>query len=132
MALDTRLSIASWNLALNAALDVLNAGYVELYSGTKPANPDAGIGAAVLLATCGLAATAFGPASGATKIANAISNGVGTTHALEAITGVTSCVSVVEGVTDEGLMAKGTTIAVEIAQGKTTSAMLARGRTGKG
>ena len=104
MALDTRLSIASWNLALNAALDVLNAGYVELYSGTKPANPDAGIGAAVLLATCGL----------------------------EAITGVTSCVSVVEGVTDEVLMAKGTTIAVEIAQGKTTSAMLARGRTGKG
>ncbi len=75
MANNVRTSIASWNLALNAAFDVLNAGFVEIYSGSQPATPDAGIGGATLLATCNLSATAFGAASAGTKTANAIANG---------------------------------------------------------
>src|SRR5258707_12916881 len=75
MANNVRTSIASWNLALNAAFDVLNAGFVEIYSGSQPATPDAGIGGASLLATCNLSATAFGAASAGTKNPNGIADG---------------------------------------------------------
>ncbi len=40
MAANTHLSIASWNLALNAGLDVLNGGFLEIYDGAQPATPD--------------------------------------------------------------------------------------------
>ena len=77
MALNTHLSIASWNLGLNAAIDVLNGGFVDLYSGTQPATPP-GHGPERQYAPWSrstLSATAFGAASSATKTANAITSG---------------------------------------------------------
>ena len=81
MAANTHVSIASWNLALNAMLDVLNSGgYIELYDSTgtgQPATPNVAVTTQVLLGTCNLSATAFGAASGGTKTANAITSGTG-------------------------------------------------------
>lgn len=74
MAANTHLSIASWNLALNAGIDVLNGGFLELYTGTQPATPDTALSGNTLLATLPLSATAFGAASIATKTANAITS----------------------------------------------------------
>lgn len=73
MAANTHLSIASWNLALNAALDVLNGGgFLEIYDGAQPATPDVAVGSQVKLAKLTLSSTAFGAASAGTKTANAI------------------------------------------------------------
>lgn len=72
MAANTHLSIASWNLALDAALNVLGSGFIELYTGTQPATPDTALSGNTLLATLTLGATAFGASSGGTKTANAI------------------------------------------------------------
>jgi hypothetical protein len=75
MAANTHLSIASWNLALNAALDVLNNGFVEIYDSTgtgQPATPDVAVTTQVKLAKLTFGATAFGAASAGTKTANAI------------------------------------------------------------
>ena len=77
MAANTHLSVASWNLALDAALNVLNGGYLELYSGTQPATPDTAITTQTLLGTCDLGSPAFGSSSGGTKTANAITSGTG-------------------------------------------------------
>lgn len=74
MAANTHLSIASWNLALNAGIDVLNGGFLELYTGTQPATPDTALSGNTLLATLALSATAFGAASSATKTANTITS----------------------------------------------------------
>ena len=74
MAANTHLSIASWNLALNAALDVLNSGYIEIYDGSQPATPDVAVTTQNKLAKLPLSATAFGAASAGTKTANAITN----------------------------------------------------------
>ena len=75
MASNTNFSIASWGLALDAALNVLNGGYLLLYSGTQPATPDAPLVNNTLLATLALSATAFAATSNGTKTANAISPG---------------------------------------------------------
>lgn len=72
MTLNTHLSIASWNLALNAALDVLNGGFVEIYDGAQPATPDVAVSTQTKLAKLTINATAFAPASAGTKTANAI------------------------------------------------------------
>lgn len=75
MALAPKLSQASRNLALNAALDVLNNGFVDILSGTKPTNADTALSGNTVLAVCTFGATAFGAAAGAepcTKTANAI------------------------------------------------------------
>ena len=73
MAANTHLSIASWNLALNAALEsVLDGGFLEIYSGTQPATPDTALSGNTLLATLTLGTPAFGAASGGTATANAI------------------------------------------------------------
>jgi hypothetical protein len=54
---------------------------ILIYSGTQPANPDAGIGAAVLLATLACSAT-FAPAPSAGVLTlNAITSGTGTAGA---------------------------------------------------
>ena len=74
MATNTHLSIASWDLALNAGLDVLNGGFVEFYTGSQPATPDTAVSSQTLLGTCNLSATAFGAASSGTKTANSIAN----------------------------------------------------------
>lgn len=77
MAANTHLSIASWNLGLNAALDVLNGGFIEIYDSTgtgQPATPDVAVTTQVKLAKLSLNATAFGASSGGTKTANAITS----------------------------------------------------------
>jgi glutamate synthase domain-containing protein 3 len=75
MATNTHLSLASWNLALDSAINVLNSGFIQIYSGTQPATPDTALSGNVLLATLTLGATAFGAAAAGTKTANAIANG---------------------------------------------------------
>lgn len=81
MAANTHLALASWNLALNAALDTAcNGGFLEIYDSTgagQPATPDVAITTQVKLAKLPLNATAFGAASAGTKTANAITNGTG-------------------------------------------------------
>jgi hypothetical protein len=80
MALNTHISIAGGNLMLNALLDVLNTGFIDIYDSTgtgQPAGPDTAVSTQVKLATCTLNATAFAAAAGDTKTANAIGNGTG-------------------------------------------------------
>ena len=77
MAFNTHVSLASWNLMLNAGIDVLNGGFLELYTGVQPATPDVAITSQVLLGTCALGSPAFGASSGGTKTANAITSGTG-------------------------------------------------------
>lgn len=71
MALNPKLSAASRNLALNAALDVLNGGNVLILDGTQATDADTAIGAQVTLAQVGCNATAFAAASAGSKTANA-------------------------------------------------------------
>ena len=80
MAANTHLSIASWNLALNAAIDVENGGWLDIYDSTgtgQPATPDVAVTTQVKLASLALNATAAGAASGGTKTYNAITSGTG-------------------------------------------------------
>ncbi len=72
MALNPKLSAASRNLALNAALDVLNSGFFDIYDGIQPTDADTAVGAQVKLARCAFGATAFAAASAGSKAANAI------------------------------------------------------------
>jgi hypothetical protein len=76
MAANTHLTTASWDLALNAALDVLNGGgFLEIYDSTgagQPATPNVVVTTQVKLAKLTLASTAFGASSGGTKTAGAI------------------------------------------------------------
>jgi hypothetical protein len=72
MALNPKLSAASRNLALNAALDVLNNGFFDIYDSTQPTDADTAVGAQVKLARCTFGATAWAAASAASKSANAI------------------------------------------------------------
>jgi hypothetical protein len=78
MALNTHLALASWNLALNAALDAsLASGFIEIYDSTgtgQPLTPDVAVTTQVLLAKLPLSATAFAAASGGSKLANAITS----------------------------------------------------------
>jgi hypothetical protein len=82
MALNPKLSVASCNLALNAALDVLNSGFLDIYDSTgtgQPASPDTAVTTQVKLARLNLGATAFAAASGGSKVGNAISATTGIT-----------------------------------------------------
>lgn len=68
------MSTASKNLGLNAQLDVLNTGFLDIYSGTRPAGPDTALSGNTLLASLPMSATAFAAGSGGTKTANAITS----------------------------------------------------------
>lgn len=70
--MSTSIGLASRNVALDAALDVLNGGYLRIYSGTIPANADAVLVGATLLAELRFGTPAFGAASNGQKVANAI------------------------------------------------------------
>jgi hypothetical protein len=72
MALNPKLSAASRDLALNAALDVLNSGFFDIYDGTQPTDADTAVGAQVKLARLTFASTAYGASSSGTKTAGAI------------------------------------------------------------
>lgn len=68
------ISTASKNLGLNATYDVLNGGFLNIYSGTRPAGPDTALSGNTLLAHLPLNATAFAAATGGTKTANSITS----------------------------------------------------------
>lgn len=72
MALNPSTSVASRDLALNAAFDVLNSGKAGGFDGTQPTNANTAIGAQVKLFECALSATAFAASSSASKAANSI------------------------------------------------------------
>lgn len=74
MSASFTVSIVSANKALDAVLDQLNAGYVKVYTGTRPATVDTALSSNTLLATLGFSATAFAAASARSKTANAISS----------------------------------------------------------
>lgn len=71
MPLNPKLSAASRNLALNAALDVGNAGTTLILDGTQATDADTAIGAQVTLANIGNNATMWGAAAAGSKAAAA-------------------------------------------------------------
>ncbi len=77
VAANTHLSVAAINAGLNAALDALNGGFFDIYSGVQPASPDVAVTNQVKLARLPLSATAFAAASGGNKAAGPVANGTG-------------------------------------------------------
>lgn len=63
------------NVALDAIALIASNGYLRVYSGAQPANGNASLGAAVLLAELRLGTPAFGAAAGGSATANAITPG---------------------------------------------------------
>lgn len=74
MALNPKLAVASRNLALDAAIDVVDSGSFRGYDGTQPTDADTALGAQVLLFQCAFGADSFAAASAGSKAANAISD----------------------------------------------------------
>lgn len=74
------ISTQARNDAGNAIVDLIDQGssnpngYLEVRSGTKPANPQTGVGATVLLATMNFSLPAFGSFSNGVSLANTISD----------------------------------------------------------
>ena len=58
--------------AMDAVGPLYNNGYLRIYDGSKPSDPDTAIGAQVLLAELRFNATAFGASSAGVLTANAI------------------------------------------------------------
>jgi lysophospholipase L1-like esterase len=63
------------NASVNAVAALCNAGFLEIYSGTRPATPDTALSGNTLLATLTFGSTAFGAASSGVATANAITSG---------------------------------------------------------
>lgn len=79
MALNPKLTAASRNLALNAALDVMNTtGNILILDGTQATDADTAIGAQVTLANPTFGNPAWAAASAASKAANAITSATAT------------------------------------------------------
>lgn len=91
MALNPKTAASSRNLALNAAFDPLNSGFLRIYDGTQPVDADTALGAQVLLAELTLNATAFAAAAAGSKTANAI-----TTDASANATGTATWASLIK------------------------------------
>jgi len=73
MALNTRLSVAARNAAIDAMVGTIGtSGFLDIYDGTQPTDPDTALGAQVKLAHLALSATAFGSASSGSATANSI------------------------------------------------------------
>jgi len=106
MSLNTQLSDAAANAAVNALCALANGGFLKIYSGSQPATGNAAL-TGTLLATINLAATAFGAAAsgsatlagtGAATIANTgtagyfvIQKSDGTTNLIMGSIGTASC-----------------------------------------
>lgn len=60
MALTQRLSNEAANAEVDAIAALLDGGFLDLYSGSQPANANAGIGGATLLASLQFGTPAFG------------------------------------------------------------------------
>lgn len=78
MAANPKTAVATKNLGLNAKYDPLNSGYLRIYTGTQPTDPDTALSGNTLLVEFALASTAFGAASGGTKTLNSVSPVVAT------------------------------------------------------
>ena len=75
MALNQRIAVAAQNAAADAVTALIGAsGFLDIYSGTQPTNPDTALGAQVRLAHLALAADAFANAASGTASANAIAD----------------------------------------------------------
>jgi len=74
MALNPKTAVASRNLALDAAFDVVDSGKLRIYDGTQPTDADTALGAQVLGADLALGADSFAAASSGSKAANAITS----------------------------------------------------------
>lgn len=74
MALNPKTAVASRNLALDAAFDVLDSGKLRIYDSTQPTDADTALGAQVLLADLALNADSFAAASSGSKAANSITS----------------------------------------------------------
>lgn len=68
-------SLATRNAAVNAVTALCNSGFIEVYSGTRPATPDTALSGNTLLVTLTFGATAFGAGSSGVATANAITSG---------------------------------------------------------
>lgn len=68
-------SLATRNVAANAVAALCNSGFIQIYSGTRPATPDTALSGNTLLATLAFGATAFAAASSGVATANAITSG---------------------------------------------------------
>ena len=71
MALNPKLSNEAANAEADAVGDLLDYGYLRIYNGSQPANADASVGGATLLAELRFNATAFGSASAGVATAGA-------------------------------------------------------------
>ena len=75
MAHNPKTSLASRNLALDAAFDVLDGGgFMRWYDGTQPTDANTALGAQVKLAELPLSSDSFQAASNGSKVANAITS----------------------------------------------------------
>lgn len=75
MALNTRVGAAARNAAVDAMVGIIGtSGYMDLYDGTQPTDPDTALGAQVKLARLPLSATAFAAAAAGSAAANAITS----------------------------------------------------------
>lgn len=75
MALNQRLAVALQNLMANQLSSLIGAsGFLDIYDGTQPANPDTAVTTQVKLAHLALSATAFANAASGAAAANAISS----------------------------------------------------------
>lgn len=74
MALNTQMAYATVSAQADTLSDLLDNGYLRIYSGTQPANADTAIGAQVLLAELRWNATMSGAASNGVITANAITS----------------------------------------------------------
>lgn len=67
-----KIATATRNAAADASAALLNTGYIRIYSGTRPANPQTALSGNTLLAELRFGATAFSAASNGVATANAI------------------------------------------------------------
>ncbi len=77
MAAVVASSAVSRNLGLDAELDQLNSGFIDIYDGARPATPETAVSTQNKLARLTFGATAFAAASAGSKAANSITNGTG-------------------------------------------------------
>ncbi len=68
-------ALATRNAAVNAVAALCNTGYIQVYSGSRPATPDTALNGNTLLATLTFSATAFGAGASGVATANAIGSG---------------------------------------------------------
>lgn len=75
MATSTRLAASVRNAAADAITATIGAsGFLDIYDGAQPTNPDTALGAQVKLAHLALSADAFADASAGVSTANAITD----------------------------------------------------------